>query len=261
MARLNFEDDIFSDPRFHRMCAILGDMEKALGKLARLWFLAQKHWKDEQRLIPFEEFESDDFAVCVQVGLVRKRETGYYAAGSEERFAWLIQKAAAGKKSAEARLSKYGSNQPVKPRTAIEHRSESVERSPNTPEPPTPTPTHISDTTYPHPTGSRDKTITLDKIWNEHCGNLPKVKELNKQRQAAIKARLKENSNEEYWIDVAKAIASNPFCNGDNKSGWIANFDFFIKPGTHLKAAEGSYMPKRANPEKKPIVFSESLRS
>lgn len=259
MARINVEDDLFGDFRFEELASRLGDLEKAIGKMVRLWKVAQKYWVDNKSLIPHEIFEKGPWETVLEVGLAEKRETGYYVSGSERQFAWIFQKATAGKKSAEARLAKYGSNQPVKPRTTLEQRSTSVERSPNTPEPLTLTPTltHISDTTYPHPTESRDKTITLDKIWNEHCGDLPKVKGLSKQRQSAIKARLKENSSEEYWIDVAKAIAANPFCNGENDRGWRADFDYFVKPGTHLKASEGSYM--RSKP-KSQIVFSDSLR-
>lgn len=148
MARINVEDDLFGDFRFENLVEKLGDLEKAIGKMVRIWKLAQKYWVDNKSLIPHEIFEKGPWQTVLEVGLAEKRETGYYVSGSEKQFAWIFQKSSAGKKSAEARMSKYGSNQPVKPRTALEQRSTPVERSPNTPEPltltltPTPSLTH-----------------------------------------------------------------------------------------------------------------------
>lgn len=259
MARINVEDDLFGDFRFENLVEKLGDLEKAIGKMVRLWKVAQKYWVPHKNLIPHEVFERGPWQTVLEVGLATKRETGYYVSGSEHQFQWLIQCALAGKKSGENRRVRAAE------RGINDLQGTTVERTLNGPstrvEPLTltltPTLTHISDTTYPHPTESRDKTITLANIWNQNCGTLARVSALNKQRRAAINARLKENSSEEYWTGVVKAIAASPFCNGENDRAWRANFDFLIKPGTHLKVSEGAYMRKNKKPT---IEIAESLR-
>lgn len=269
MARINIDSKFFGDGRVKLLARKLNEhIFTTHGRLLAVW----RHCYDHVDSCISPEIvaavsESDDFAkFMVETGLAKLEGECLLICGVSERVQYLKSAQErgreGGKKSAETRKEKYGSAQPQSegsPKGLLREpsrvRFEATEASSSSS-------SSVSDmSTYPPASGDADKTITLLDIWNQHCGNLPKVKALNEERRRKIKTRLKENSDLEYWADVAKALAANPFCNGDNKSGWIANFDFFIKPGTHLKAAEGSYMPKRANPEKKPIVFSESLRS
>lgn len=85
----------------------------------------------------------------------------------------------------------------------------------------------------------------LQRVWNENCGELPKVTSLGASRVKAIKARLKENPDPNYWVSVVQAIANSPFCCGENDRGWRASFDFLLKPDTHIKALEGVYGGKK----------------
>lgn len=142
MARINVEDELFADFRFQDLCSTLGDIEKALGKMVRLWIVAQKYWVDNQALIPFQVFEKGPWQACLNAGLVEKKDTGYYVCGSEKQFSWLVKASEAGKKSAKNRQEKYGSSQPIIEgpsnhlRTTLEGRLKVSE-----PLTPTPTPT------------------------------------------------------------------------------------------------------------------------
>jgi hypothetical protein len=114
MARLNIETDIFSDMRFLDLIILVGDREKAIGKLICFWIVAQKYWVNDRSLVPLEVFERMNLEQLISVGLAEKRDNGIYAKGSEERFDWLlIRKEAAkrgGNKSAELRASKIQAN-------------------------------------------------------------------------------------------------------------------------------------------------------
>jgi len=79
-------------------------------------------------------------------------------------------------------------------------------------------------------------------IWNENCRQLSKVRGLAGLREKATHARWKENPDQDYWKSVVKKIAKSKFCNGDNNfGGWRADFDWMVKPATHLKVTEGKY--------------------
>ena len=82
------------------------------------------------------------------------------------------------------------------------------------------------------------KSHWLIDLWNQECGNLPKVKTLNATRRKKIKARLTEKNDQEYWKKVILEIKASPFCCGSNDRGWVADFDFLLKPNTHIKAVE-----------------------
>lgn len=81
----------------------------------------------------------------------------------------------------------------------------------------------------------------LEELWNAESGNLPKVRGLGGQRRKHADARLAEHSDPEYWRSVLARIRASDFCTGRNDRGWKADFDWFVKPETHLKVLEGKY--------------------
>jgi len=82
----------------------------------------------------------------------------------------------------------------------------------------------------------------LMHLWNTHAKRLSKIRGMAGAREASAKARWKEFPDEEYWVNVVRKINASKFCNGDNQFGaWKADFDWFIKPVTHLKVSEGKY--------------------
>lgn len=75
----------------------------AIGMLYRFWRAAQDYWSENFSLMSIEEFEADEFSVLAEVGFAEMRENGYYAAGSEERFAWYVQRCRASELAAKRR--------------------------------------------------------------------------------------------------------------------------------------------------------------
>lgn len=110
MARINVEDEWFSDPRRARLTKLLGCQFKADGVMLLAWFLSQKYWIKKE-LIPEHAWSAsempDELFTC---GLAERRESGIYVRGSDRHFAWYTSKVEAGKsggaKSAQARASK-----------------------------------------------------------------------------------------------------------------------------------------------------------
>jgi len=83
--------------------------------------------------------------------------------------------------------------------------------------------------------------IDLMTTWNVLKNKLPKALSLSPKREAQARARLKENPSREYWSGIISRIVASGWCNGKNDRGWKADFDFLLKPDTHLKALEGKY--------------------
>lgn len=88
----------------------------------------------------------------------------------------------------------------------------------------------------------------LMEIWNEHRGSLPECKSISPDRMRHAKARCADQPDEAMWITTVKAIASDPFCRGQNDRGWRADFDYLLRPNTWVKAAEGRYGPRGSPP-------------
>lgn len=95
----------------------------------------------------------------------------------------------------------------------------------------------------------------LAELWNEISEGQPSplVRAMGKKRQAAAEARWREHPNPEYWRTVIKrAVLASHFCRGQNDRGWVADFEFLVKPDTHLKIMEGKYDNRdRAGPPRR----------
>lgn len=92
----------------------------------------------------------------------------------------------------------------------------------------------------------KDKVKGFRDAWNQNCGKLPKVLKTNKSRDDKIGTRLIEVDDLEYWIETIIRLSESNFCNGVNESAWVATFDWFLKPDTHLRINEGKYDNRNA---------------
>lgn len=93
----------------------------------------------------------------------------------------------------------------------------------------------------------------LMQIWNEWKElKLPRVTGITpgSPRYKNALSRWREKPNEQYWIQVVKRINDSRFCNGQNERGWVADFEFLVRPETHYKVLEGKY--DKCHTEKKP---------
>ena len=86
-----------------------------------------------------------------------------------------------------------------------------------------------------------DTAAALFNLWNKNCGKLPRVKELTEKRIKLIRSRLKEEPDLNTWSFVIGKLAKSDFCNGKGSTGWVADFDFLLKPDTRTKTIEGKY--------------------
>ncbi len=81
----------------------------------------------------------------------------------------------------------------------------------------------------------------LFEIWNKHSGTLPKAELLTAKRRKHAKERWREKPDLDYWVLIAEKLAASDFCTGQTGGTWIADFDFMLKPDTHVKVFEGRY--------------------
>lgn len=117
MARLNQEDEWFTDPLERRVKLIIAIQNDPVdfsaiadGLAARAWRLAQKYWKDDRKLIPEDEWKRAKLERLIEVDLAVRREDGIYVRGAKAKFDWLVKAkefgSEGGKKSAEGREKK-----------------------------------------------------------------------------------------------------------------------------------------------------------
>lgn len=87
--------------------------------------------------------------------------------------------------------------------------------------------------------------LTVNEIveaWNERMvpQGFPAVRRLTETRKRQLKARLRENTIED-WQQAMSALERSAFCKGENDRGWRADFDFLLQPKSFTKLLEGAY--------------------
>lgn len=87
-----------------------------------------------------------------------------------------------------------------------------------------------------------DDARELVEDWNGLAKelDLPKVAKLTDMRRRQIRASLKRNTLDEWKLAFA-AIRRSGFCQGENKTGWRADFDFLLQPKSFTRLIEGFY--------------------
>lgn len=103
MARINIEDTLDDDPRFQYLQKLVG-RQTAYGVWRDVAKQAQQYWKKDRSLIPKHIFKFiENHQAMVDSDLVEEHDHGFKLVGSEEAFAWLIQKVNAGKKGGSSK--------------------------------------------------------------------------------------------------------------------------------------------------------------
>lgn len=92
-------------------------------------------------------------------------------------------------------------------------------------------------------------------FWNTAVKDtpIPRISKMTEARRALLGARIREYGKEQVALGVMKLTASR-FCCGDNNRGWIAAFDWFIRPNNFPKVIEGTYdnRPTTTTPRSRP---------
>lgn len=101
MARINVEDEWFSDPRRERFAILLSKKNnesldegylRADGMSIRIWHFAQKYWFKKE-LIPLHAWNGAGFDdLFFECGLAEKKDDGIYVRGSKRHFEWYFEK-------------------------------------------------------------------------------------------------------------------------------------------------------------------------
>ena len=81
------------------------------------------------------------------------------------------------------------------------------------------------------------------RLWNSATSGsaMPQAKELNADRAAKVRARIRERSLEQ-WQAIFERMKTTPFLNGDNDRGWRATFDWIMSNASNAsKVIEGKY--------------------
>jgi len=105
MARINIEDSIFRDDRFHELIVKTGNRHTAKGMVIELWTIAQEYWVPNKQCIPHDRIKKAGLELTIQVGLAEVSDAGVFAVGSEKAFSWLFAKQAGSKNGGKSRAA------------------------------------------------------------------------------------------------------------------------------------------------------------
>lgn len=246
MPRLSIEDSFWSDPRFKALARKIGEFE-AIGKCIMAFRIAQPYWAKNEHPIPFEVWEFSDLEELVDFKLAEKKSDGVYIKGSAEHFGWLRQRVKAGQKG-----GKKASSTSKRKRDSVlldrDKRDGVLLKQTEASGKLAQASTLLYSTTGSNEPVKEPSVLVNDAeknplvcLWNEHCGDLPKVKAITKTRRQKIKTRLSEFPDLKNWESVIKKLAASKWHNGGNERGWKANFDFLLKADTMTKGLEGAY--------------------
>lgn len=92
----------------------------------------------------------------------------------------------------------------------------------------------------------------LVKFWNDgvkqYGSIMGTLRDMNNQtRRGMVKARIRENNKQVFAVTLTKALQSD-FLNGKNGKGFVANFDWIIRPNNFVKVRDGNYDNKQVIP-------------
>lgn len=272
MARLNVEDDWFTDDDGRRAALQKAVIERprdpeaeADGLALRGWKLGQRYWKDGGKLIPKAVFERRGLAALLTADLAVEQDDGIYVRGTSEKADWIRRKVEAGRaggqQSAESRKAESGSavppgasNAPKQNRSTAsagasekpKHSSSTAEAAPNPPAPalaPAPAPAPALEERECKSSADADPLpLDFKALWNANRGALAEVQVMTSKRRRHCNARLKEQPKAEYWEALFRRAAASPFLTGRNDRGWQVTFDWLIENDTnHVKVSEGKF--------------------
>ena len=95
------------------------------------------------------------------------------------------------------------------------------------------------------PTVPKIDFSNLVLFFNDNRGVMPEVKKISDVRKNRISS-LEKQYGKKSILAVIEKSRDSPFLQGDNKEGWVANFDWIFKQANFLKILEDNYA-KRDN--------------
>ena len=102
MARINIDDDLYSQSAWFELLIETKCPNKSLGALVRAWSVAQKFWFPNREPIPHETWRSEKLSdELIRAGFAMETDDGFYMTNNETRFQWLFDASEKGKKGGE----------------------------------------------------------------------------------------------------------------------------------------------------------------
>ena len=96
----------------------------------------------------------------------------------------------------------------------------------------------------------------LLSLWNNNCGNLPKILAVGREREELWAQRYSYRPDTAYWTAVIQKMAISKFCNGSGT--WKATVDWLLKNDTnHQKVIEGNYDDERGQASVRRYVWPD----
>ncbi|MFC1806129.1 hypothetical protein ACFL09_04025, partial [Planctomycetota bacterium] len=109
--------------------------------------------------------------------------------------------------------------------------------------------------TPPRPTTPALPYEDIKTAWNgmaATCG-LPSIRSITKKRKAALRQRWADPDWRDGWRTALDTIPNCPFLvSGEVGGTWTADFDWFVKPDSVTKIAEGKYADRNGQPQSDP---------
>lgn len=98
--------------------------------------------------------------------------------------------------------------------------------------------------------------------WNALPKPFPKIHKMSPTRQRALRCRCGDVFWLENWRAALDRLPRSPFLRGENKTGWTADPDFFLRPDSVLRIIEGKYdsKPRQENGAQPKPTREESER-
>lgn len=102
MARINIEDDLYTQRGWFDLLIALKSPDTAIGALVRAWTFAQKYYFPNREPIPKDVWKNERLSdELINAGFAIETEEGVMMTGNETRFQWLFSASEKGKKGGE----------------------------------------------------------------------------------------------------------------------------------------------------------------
>lgn len=89
----------------------------------------------------------------------------------------------------------------------------------------------------------------LAAYWNERRGLMPRLSVWSERRKAAVRARIREAGGLEAVRAAIDKAAESDFLQGKNQRGFVADFDWVMRPANFAKVIDGNYDRRTAAPQ------------
>ncbi len=93
----------------------------------------------------------------------------------------------------------------------------------------------------------RARAQQLVELYRASCPKLKPIVALTARRIISINARLVDVPSLEQWRTFFERLNASTFCTGGGRDGWVADFDFALKPESWTKTFEGKYDDRRGS--------------